>query len=174
LDNNSSHPYIPTPKIRFQLNKHFTNKLLVNLQIVAYNQLSRLYRISCIVCCCWILHIREVSILIVCIQHRSRLCGGLIDIWRMSGMYGLVWKILLLIKSWRSCLVSTITWDIRIVYNRASHSSLHMLDIRHIVNNRTLHTRQDFQLLINNKIFHTVQAGMGSSVVDYSDIPCNC
>ena len=49
---------------------------------------------------------------------------------------------------------SIITWDIRIVYNRTSHSSLHTLDIRHIVNNRTLHTRQDLQLLINNKIFH--------------------
>jgi hypothetical protein len=52
--------------------------LLVYLVLVDRSSRGKTW--SYIVCCCWILQIRVVSILMVWIQHRSRLCGGLIEI----------------------------------------------------------------------------------------------
>jgi hypothetical protein len=46
--------------------------------LVLVDRSSRGKTWSYIVCCCWILQIG--SILMVWIQHRSRLCGGLIEI----------------------------------------------------------------------------------------------
>jgi hypothetical protein len=46
---------------------HRNEPILVYLVLVARSSRGKTW--SCIVCCCWILHIHEVSILMVWIQH---------------------------------------------------------------------------------------------------------